>query len=134
MVEFINHIVYRYPHTRSKLLLPMVLKGAGRRLRAVVLTTLTTVLGLFPTIYGLGGDPGFVRPIVLVLGYGLIVATLITLFFIPAAYMMQLDISYWFAERRAKLFKKQNAIAVDEQRLAKLEALEEQELPQDPWV
>ena len=134
MVEFINHIVYRYPHTRSKLLLPMVLKGAGRRLRAVVLTTLTTVLGLFPTIYGLGGDPGFVRPIVLVLGYGLIVATLITLFFIPAAYMMQLDISYWVAERKAKWFQKQHTVAVDEQRLAKLEALEEQELPQDPWV
>ena len=137
MVEFINHIVYRYPHTRSKLLLPMVLKGAGRRLRAVVLTTLTTVLGLFPTIYGLGGDPGFVRPIVVVLGYGLIVATLITLFFIPAAYMMQLDFTYWVAEWKAKLGKRQNLenmVAVDEQRLEKLEALEEQELPPDPWV
>ena len=134
MVEFINHIVYCYPHTRSKLLLPMVLKGAGRRLRAVILTTLTTVLGLFPTIYGLGGDPGFVRPIVLVLGYGLIVATLITLFFIPAAYMMQLDFTYWVAEWKAKFWKRQNMVAVDEQRLEKLEALEEQELSQDPWV
>ena len=115
----------------------MVLKGAGRRLRAVVLTTLTTVLGLFPTIYGLGGDPGFVRPIVVVLGYGLIVATLITLFFIPAAYMMQLDFTYWVAEWKAKLGKRQNLenmVAVDEQRLEKLEALEEQELPPDPWV
>ena len=35
MVEFINNIVRRYPHTKSKLLEPMVLKGAGRRLRAV---------------------------------------------------------------------------------------------------
>ncbi|WGK69768.1 efflux RND transporter permease subunit [Candidatus Haliotispira prima] len=145
MVEFINNIVHRYPHAKSRLLEPLVLKGAGRRFRAVVLTTLTTVLGLFPTIYGLSGDPGFVRPVVLVLGYGLLAATLITLFFIPAVYMIQLDLTYLVGRWKDRLFsgKGRNGrknelgpglVAIDKQRLAGLEELEEQELPPDPWV
>ncbi len=106
MVQFINYIVHRYPHVRSRLLGPLVLKGAGRRLRAVLLTTLTTVLGLFPTMYGLGGDPGFVRPVVLVLGYGLLAATVITLFFIPTVYMIHLDLCYGFNKCKKMLFSR----------------------------
>lgn len=102
MVEFINHIVERYPNAPPKKLMPMVLKGAGRRLRAVTLTSLTTILGLMPTIYGLGGDPGVVRPIVIVLGYGLAFSTIISLFYIPCLYMMHLDVTHWRYEQRRK--------------------------------
>ncbi|MEM9423364.1 MAG: efflux RND transporter permease subunit [Spirochaetota bacterium] len=138
MVEFINHIVLRYPKARPKLLEPLVLKGAGRRLRAVVLTTLTTVLGLLPTVYGLGGDPGFVRPVVLVLGYGLLVATMITLFFIPAVYMMQLDCTYCLSAWKQKFFSRKPKQTTEDavaQYLSDLKASESDEnLPPDPWV
>jgi multidrug efflux pump subunit AcrB len=56
------------------------------RLRPVLLTTGTTVLALFPTIYGIGGKDHFVVPLSLSFGYGLIFATFITLVLIPSFY------------------------------------------------
>lgn len=58
---------------------------AGRiRLRPIVLTTSTTVCGLLPTAYGLGGVDKFVMPVSLSLGWGLLFGSLMTSFFIPA--------------------------------------------------
>ena len=56
-----------------------------RRLRPVLLTTLTTVVGLLPTAYGWGGFDPFVAPMALALSWGLLFATAITLFGVPAA-------------------------------------------------
>lgn len=59
-------------------------EAGARRLRAIVITTSTTLIGLFPTMYGIGGKDFFIQPIALVLGWGLLVATLLTLFGLPA--------------------------------------------------
>ncbi len=65
--------------------LNVALAEAGtKRLRAIMITTSTTLIGLFPTMYGLGGKDYFIQPIALVLGWGLLVATLLTLFGLPA--------------------------------------------------
>lgn len=61
---------------------------AKTRLRAIVLTTLTTVAGLFPTAYGVGGYDSFLSDMMLVLAWGLIFGTFITLFFIPLTYSL----------------------------------------------
>jgi len=53
------------------------------RLRPIVMTTISTLIGLLPTIYGLGGIDTFVQPIALVLGWGLVGATVLTLLFLP---------------------------------------------------
>ncbi|MBI2058589.1 MAG: efflux RND transporter permease subunit [Nitrospirae bacterium] len=63
-----------------------------RRWRAVWLTTITTVAGLLPLVYGIGGSDKFLRPSVLALGYGLLFATILTLFFIPCVYLIRLDV------------------------------------------
>lgn len=63
-----------------------------RRLRAVILTATTTVVGLLPTAYGWGGMDPFVSPMALALSWGLAFATLVTLFTIPAAYVFAADI------------------------------------------
>ncbi len=61
------------------------IKLAGhRRFRAVLLTAATTVVGLLPTAYGWGGLDPFVSPMALALSSGLVFATVITLFTIPA--------------------------------------------------
>jgi len=63
------------------------LEQAGRRrLRAVILTATTTVVGLLPTAYGWGGMDPFVSPMALALSSGLVFATVITLIVIPAAF------------------------------------------------
>ena len=67
-------------------------EAGKRRLRAVVLTTITTVIGLLPTAYGWGGFDPFVAPMALALSWGLLFSTGITLLFIPAVFGIGMDI------------------------------------------
>ncbi len=71
-----------------------VMIGGRRRLRAVLLTTITTVVGLLPTAYGWGGFDPFVAPMALALSWGLIFSTGITLLSIPAAFGIGMDIRH----------------------------------------
>ncbi len=64
----------------------IIVVGACTRLRPVLLTTITTLCGLMPTVYGWGGSEPFVVPMVLAMSYGLLFATIITLFLIPLLY------------------------------------------------
>jgi len=65
--------------------LPEAVVNAGvRRLRPIVITTITTLIGLAPSIYALGGADPFVQPISLVLGWGLAFATAISVLFLPS--------------------------------------------------
>ncbi|MDX8395940.1 MAG: efflux RND transporter permease subunit, partial [Mariprofundaceae bacterium] len=66
-------------------------QGGKRRLRAVLLTAITTVVGLLPTAYGWGGFDPFVAPMALALSWGLLFSTVITLFSVPAALAIALD-------------------------------------------
>lgn len=61
-----------------------IILAGRRRLRAVILTAMTTVVGLLPTAYGWGGMDPFVSPMALALSWGLIFATFVTLITIPA--------------------------------------------------
>lgn len=79
-----------------------ILLAGRRRLRAVVLTAATTVVGLLPTAYGWGGTDPFVAPMALALSWGLAFATLITLIVIPAAFAASIDT----ADHFRKWFKK----------------------------
>ncbi|MFH1724734.1 MAG: efflux RND transporter permease subunit [Elusimicrobiota bacterium] len=56
---------------------------AKTRLRAVVLTTLTTVVGVLPTAYGLAGYDAMLAEMMLALSWGLVFGTVITLVLIP---------------------------------------------------
>ena len=68
-----------------------IVDGGKRRLRAVLLTAITTVVGLLPTAYGWGGHDPFVAPMALALSWGLMFSTIITLFSIPAALGVAID-------------------------------------------
>jgi multidrug efflux pump subunit AcrB len=61
-----------------------IIEAGVTRLRPITMTTISTLIGLLPTIYGVGGVDTFVQPIALVLGWGLFVATTLTIFFLPA--------------------------------------------------
>jgi cobalt-zinc-cadmium resistance protein CzcA len=71
-----------------------VTEGALLRLRPVLLTALTTVLGLAPLLFARGMGSEVQRPLAVVVVFGLVSSTFLTLFFIPALYG-------WFAPRRA---------------------------------
>ena len=73
-----------------------IVQAGRRRLRAVILTATTTVVGLLPTAYGWGGLDPIVSPMALALGWGLAFSTFIALFTIPAALALAVDMrSAW---------------------------------------
>jgi HAE1 family hydrophobic/amphiphilic exporter-1 len=62
-------------------------RAAGRvRLRPILMTTLTTVLGLMPMALGLGEGAEIRAPMALTVIGGLAVGSLLTLFVIPSLY------------------------------------------------
>ncbi len=73
-----------------------IAEGAKNRLRAVILTTLTTLAGVLPLSYGIGGIDFLLQPMALALGYGLLFATVMTLVLMPALYLINLEIVEWF--------------------------------------
>ena len=62
--------------------------GGRRRLRPILMTTLTTVLGLVPMALGLGEGGELQAPMARVLIGGLTTATFITLFLIPTLFLL----------------------------------------------
>jgi HAE1 family hydrophobic/amphiphilic exporter-1 len=77
---------------------------AGRaRLRPILMTTLTTTLGLLPMVFGIFGEGAEVRaPMAITVIGGLLVATFLTLIVIPVMYSL-IDRKRWGEERAAPL-------------------------------
>ncbi|MEZ4218149.1 MAG: efflux RND transporter permease subunit [Myxococcota bacterium] len=61
------------------------------RLRPILVTSLSTLGGVFPTAYGLGGYDAVMSPMSLALGWGLALSTIVTLFLVPALYVTAND-------------------------------------------
>ena len=61
-------------------------RGSAVRFRAVILTTLTTLLGLLPLLLSTGIGAEVQRPLAAIVVFGLSSSTLLTLFFLPALY------------------------------------------------
>ncbi|MFQ5681146.1 MAG: efflux RND transporter permease subunit [Candidatus Omnitrophota bacterium] len=69
-----------------------ILRGAGLRLRPVILTTITTVAGIGTVAYGIGGSDPFLKPMALAVTWGLLFATALTLIIIPCVYAIVDDL------------------------------------------
>lgn len=76
-----------------------IIEGGKARLRAVVLTSLTTLLGLFPTAYGIGGADEFIIPLCLALAWGILFSTILTLMLLPCMYALFDDLRNWIGKR-----------------------------------
>ncbi|MFH1768651.1 MAG: efflux RND transporter permease subunit, partial [Candidatus Omnitrophota bacterium] len=88
LVEFINNLRRRGANRRDS-----ILEAANLRLRPVLLTTITTALGLTPTAYGIGGGDPFLKPMALTIVWGIVCATALTLILIPCLYAIIDDIT-----------------------------------------
>ncbi|MBN2545153.1 MAG: efflux RND transporter permease subunit [Spirochaetes bacterium] len=96
IIDFLNKHFKKADTSDKASIINQISEGAKERLRAIVLTTVTTSAGLIPTVYGFGGSSPFVTPIALAIAYGLLFATLVTLFFIPSIYLIRLDMIEFF--------------------------------------
>ena len=66
----------------------LIVEAAVERFRPVLVTTLTTLVGVLPTAYGLGGYDAVVSVISLAIGWGLVPSALVSLFLIPVLLRM----------------------------------------------
>ena len=97
----VSHLNYLKDKTLEKLTVHQwVVKGAKDRLRAVVLTSLTTLAGIIPLAYGIGGTDYILQPMALALGYGLLFGTLMTLILLPCLYLMNYEFINWIKRFR----------------------------------
>jgi cobalt-zinc-cadmium resistance protein CzcA len=71
------------------------IKGACLRLRPVLMTAVTTALGLIPLLFSSGTGSEVQRPLATVVVGGLVTSTILTLLVIPALYK-------WFAVKVEK--------------------------------
>lgn len=79
-----------YEATRG--VIPSIIDGAADRLRPVMLTTLTTVLGMAPLLYEQSQQAQFLKPTVITLVYGLGFGMFLVLLVVPALVAAQHDI------------------------------------------
>lgn len=73
-----------------------VYTAGGRRFRPVLLTSLTTFAGLMPLLFEKSTQAQFLIPMAVSLGFGILFATLITLFIVPMNYLILEDIKDYF--------------------------------------
>lgn len=89
-------------HAQERALVPAIIEGAADRLRPVLLTTLTTVLGLTPLLFEQSTQAQFIKPAVITLVYGLGFGMVLVLILVPAIIAIQNDFArYRIALRRA---------------------------------
>jgi predicted RND superfamily exporter protein len=79
---------------------PAIVDATTDRLRPVMLTTATTVLGLAPLLFERSADAQFLKPTVITLVYGLGFGMVIVLLMVPAILSMQVDVARYMATLR----------------------------------
>ena len=79
-------------NARRMAIVPAAVAGAVERLRPILLTTLTTVLGLAPLMFEESRQSLFLKPTVVTLVYGLSVGFFIVLLLVPSLMVIQSDL------------------------------------------
>jgi multidrug efflux pump subunit AcrB len=101
MIELANQLREREDCSRYL----AILKAAPQRLRPILMTTITTVLGMFPLALGVGQGGEFLQPLGIVVFSGLSLATVLTLFIIPCFYLIVHDLFNWPSNRKTSYKK-----------------------------
>ena len=68
------------------------IEGAKERLRAVILTSLTTIFGLTPLLFERSTQAQFLKPMVITIVFGLLATTLLVLFLVPSLMVILNDL------------------------------------------
>jgi multidrug efflux pump subunit AcrB len=95
MVDFINKA-----KGSGMKMMDIVSQAGTQRFRAILLTSLTTFFGIFPLYFEQSLQAQFIIPMAISLGFGIVFATVITLFLIPALYLIKEDIANLFGRRQ----------------------------------
>jgi multidrug efflux pump subunit AcrB len=98
LVDFINK------HRVNSTVMNAVLNAGRARFRPVMLTSLTTFIGLMPLLFESSTQAQFLIPMAVSLGFGIIFATLITLILVPINYLIVEDMRSFTARITKRIF------------------------------
>jgi multidrug efflux pump subunit AcrB len=88
MLDFINRAI------RKGVPLMRAVEESGKaRFRAVILTSLTTIAGLLPLLLERSFQAQFLIPMAVSIAFGLMVATVLTLLFVPTLYLIVAEVT-----------------------------------------
>ncbi|MET0017623.1 efflux RND transporter permease subunit [Oscillibacter sp.] len=91
-----------------------ILNACPRRVRPVMMTMLTTVLGLLPMAIGVGEGSEMMKPMAIVMITGMLLSTIVTLLFTPVYYSVLDSLSQRFSDKRAAKKKRPALLGKEE--------------------
>jgi len=74
-----------------------VVESGKARFRPVLLTSVTTIAGLSPLLLERSFQAQFLIPMAVSISFGLLIATMLTLLYVPALYLIIHDVKNMFA-------------------------------------
>lgn len=98
MVDFVNR-ARREGHA----LVDAAMQAGAQRFRAIILTSLTTFMGLMPIVFERSLQAQVVIPMAISLAFGILFATVITLLLVPSLYVILDDLKNVFRRRKPPL-------------------------------
>ena len=98
LIDFINR--YRKEHPDQIYL--AIVRACHVRMRPIILTSITTICGLAPMAFGLGGKSVFWAPLATAIMWGLAFATFLILSMVPAYYAILDDIGFLIRNRKRR--------------------------------
>ncbi|MBL64807.1 MAG: hypothetical protein CML14_01225, partial [Puniceicoccaceae bacterium] len=75
-------------------LLEAAKQAGAARFRAILLTSLTTFVGLLPILFERSLQAQFLKPMAIAIGFGVLFATFITLIMVPCLYLILEDLKW----------------------------------------
>jgi len=97
LVDFVNR------HREGRSVRHAAVVAGGRRFRAIILTSLTTFVGLMPMLLETDMQARFLIPMAVSLGFGILFATTITLVLVPSIYLILEDLRALLLRRRLRV-------------------------------
>ncbi|MDA1063800.1 MAG: efflux RND transporter permease subunit [Proteobacteria bacterium] len=94
MVDFINSA-----RREGLPIVQAVVDSGTRRFRAIILTSFTTAAGLMPIMLESSVQAQYVIPMAISMSFGILFATFITLFLVPALYVLSRNFKLWILDR-----------------------------------
>lgn len=99
MVDFVNRA-----RQEGHRMMDAAINAGTQRFRAIILTSLTTFMGLVPIMFERSLQAQVVIPMAISLAFGILFATVITLLLVPALYVILDDIKHFMSKVKKALF------------------------------
>jgi hydrophobic/amphiphilic exporter-1 (mainly G- bacteria), HAE1 family len=97
LIDFINRAVRNGMEIKAA-----VIESGRARFRPVILTSVTTIAGLFPLLLERSFQAQFLIPMAVSICFGLLAATILTLLYVPALYLIVADVVNVFGGRKQR--------------------------------